>query len=343
LGTNWYQDEKIRLIMDMPAGHAIVNIWFMLLALSGKSNMAGEIFLSDRIAYTPDMLATLFGVKVGLVRLALKTFEEFGMIEIPEDGKTILITNWWKWQNLEGLDEIRVKNAERKRAWRAKKAEEKLQKKLLESQESTNTREQAKSLLQSCPVTRPGTGRGGVTQKNVTVPQQRKNKSTEVPSLPSLPEREKPPADSGEFITGSNEAKRVICERILNGKDPTRPWSYEAMHNLDRQLPIPRIEIERIAWFRGLSNDGSPELEARKPITENGLTAYWSDEVTRANAFWNKLHSEHRAEKKEPPRWREFYKWKYGDEVVLPLSFWQLSGTKRDEYDRDFQTFEPAR
>ena len=98
------------------------------------------------------------------------------------------------------------------------------------------------------------------------------------------------PAKADAVIDDIEEAKRLICERILNGKDPARPWSYQAMQELARQMPIPRLEIERVSWFRGMANDGSPELAARKPITENGLTAYWGDEVTRANAFWQKLN-----------------------------------------------------
>jgi hypothetical protein len=92
------------------------------------------------------------------------------------------------------------------------------------------------------------------------------------------------------FVTDYGEAKRLICERILNGKNPNRLWSADADKDLLKHLPIPRLEIERVAWFRGMANDGSPELEARKPITETGLMAYWGDEVTRANAFWQKLY-----------------------------------------------------
>jgi hypothetical protein len=104
-------------------------------------------------------------------------------------------------------------------------------------------------------------------------------------------------AKANAVIDDIEEAKQLMCERILNGKDPARPWSYQAMQELARQMPIPRLEIERVSWFRGMANDGSPELAARKPITENGLTTYWSDEVTRANAFWQKLNGW--SEKKE--------------------------------------------
>jgi hypothetical protein len=157
-----------------------------------------------------------------------------------------------------------------------------------------------------------------------------------VPSLPSLPERERQPA--GTLITTFEEAKRLICERILNGKDPSRPWSYQAQEALSRQLPIPLIEIERVAWFRGLADDPKePELVNRKSITENGLSMFWSDEVTRANAYWITVYGLPETEKKkEPPNWREFYRREHGDQVVLPHSFYQLDDRRQLEYEAEF-------
>lgn len=99
-----------------------------------------------------------------------------------------------------------------------------------------------------------------------------------------------PTTECSDFITDLQEAKRLICERILNGKDPNRLWSVDAYQRLLKHLPIPRAEIERVAWFRTKANDGSPELEGRKLVTETGLMAYWGDEVTRANAYWEKLY-----------------------------------------------------
>jgi hypothetical protein len=109
------------------------------------------------------------------------------------------------------------------------------------------------------------------------------------PSAVSL-EGRPPPADPKLFVNDYDEAKRLICERCLNHKDPNRLWSVQADQDLLKHLPIPRLEIERVAWFLSLPNDGSPELEARRTKTETGLMAFWGDEVTRANAFWQKLN-----------------------------------------------------
>lgn len=59
--------------------------------------------LNDRIAYTDEMLATIFRRDLNTVRLALKTFECYGMIEIINN--VITIPNWSKHQSLDQLEE----------------------------------------------------------------------------------------------------------------------------------------------------------------------------------------------------------------------------------------------
>ena len=90
--TDIFDDEKILLIESLPEADSIIVIWFKLLCLAGKMNNSGVFLLSDKIAYTDKMLATIFRRKESTVQLALKTFEQFGMIEIL-DG-VITIPNW---------------------------------------------------------------------------------------------------------------------------------------------------------------------------------------------------------------------------------------------------------
>jgi hypothetical protein len=139
--------------------------------------------------------------------------------------------------------------------------------------------------LQSKPVSKV---LAGVSNSYHALAQAEADSYTEVPSAVSLEGRQQPAGP--DFVTEYWEAKSLICKHILNGKDPNRLWSADADKALLKHLPMPLLEIKRVAWFRGLRNDGSPELEGRKPITETGLMAYWGDEVTRANAFWLKLN-----------------------------------------------------
>ena len=100
--TDIFDDEKILLIESMPDCDSIIVIWFKLLCLAGKQNNGGVFMLSDRIAYTDEMFATIFRRPVNTVRLALKTFEQYGMIEIINN--TVTIPNWEKHQALDQLE-----------------------------------------------------------------------------------------------------------------------------------------------------------------------------------------------------------------------------------------------
>lgn len=99
--TDIFDDEKVILIESLPDSYAIITVWFKLLCLAGKQNNSG-VFMLGRIAYTDKMLATIFRMKESTVTMALRTFEDFGMVEIV-DG-VITIPNWGKHQNLDQLE-----------------------------------------------------------------------------------------------------------------------------------------------------------------------------------------------------------------------------------------------
>lgn len=100
--TDIFDDEKILLIESMPDADSLIVIWFKLLCLAGKQNNGGVFMISDRIHYTDEMFATIFRRNLNTVRLALDTFERFGMIERIEG--TVTIPNWEKHQQLDALE-----------------------------------------------------------------------------------------------------------------------------------------------------------------------------------------------------------------------------------------------
>ncbi len=120
LSTSMFDDEKIKLIEQMPDADTILVIWVKLLAQAGKTNSSGYIFLSENIPYTDEMLSTIFGRPISTIRLALKTFEDLGMIGI-DDNSFISISNWSKHQSVDRLAEIREKNRMRQAKFRDKK------------------------------------------------------------------------------------------------------------------------------------------------------------------------------------------------------------------------------
>lgn len=103
--TDIFDDDKILLIESLPEKDSLIVVWFKLLCMAGKQNNSGVFTLNDRIAYTDEMLATIFRRPINTVRLALQTFEQFGMIDII-DG-VITIPNWEKHQSIDKLDKIK--------------------------------------------------------------------------------------------------------------------------------------------------------------------------------------------------------------------------------------------
>ena len=119
--TDIFDDEKILIIEALPSADTIIVIWFKLLALAGKQNNDGVFLMSNRIPYTDEMLASIFRRDVNTVRLALKAFEEYGMIEIVEN--VITIPNWNKHQSLDVYEKKKARDrlyqAERRAAQKA--------------------------------------------------------------------------------------------------------------------------------------------------------------------------------------------------------------------------------
>lgn len=112
--TDVFDDEKTLMIETLPEADSIIVIWFKLLCLAGKQNNSG-VFLMGRMPYTEEMFATVFRRPINTVRLALKTFEDFGMIEIINN--TVTIPNWDKHQSLDAYE----KKKERDRLYKAER------------------------------------------------------------------------------------------------------------------------------------------------------------------------------------------------------------------------------
>ena len=105
IATGIFDNKKIRIIETMPDGDSIIVIWFKILMLAGNINDNGYVYFTKDIPYTDQMLATLFNRNITTVQMALSLFEKYGMIEIFDD--IIKVSNWEKYQNVEGMEKIR--------------------------------------------------------------------------------------------------------------------------------------------------------------------------------------------------------------------------------------------
>lgn len=118
--TDIFSDDKIKILQSMPEGDSLLVMWFKVLSQAGKTNDGGYIYLKKNIPYTSAMLSTLFGKQQQLVEFALRTFSEFGMIDIDDKGY-VFVTNWEKHQSVDKLERIKEKTKLRVQNHREKK------------------------------------------------------------------------------------------------------------------------------------------------------------------------------------------------------------------------------
>jgi predicted phage replisome organizer len=116
--TDIFDNHKIKIIRKMPEGDAIVVTWFQLLCLAGETNDNGLIYITRAVPYTDETLATAFDTPLPVVRLSLETFERLEMIHIY--NSFLCVSNWEKYQNIDGLEKIREQTRKRVADYREK-------------------------------------------------------------------------------------------------------------------------------------------------------------------------------------------------------------------------------
>lgn len=122
--THIFDDEKMKLIDQMPERDAILVIWLKILVQAGKANASGALVLNDTIPFNDEMLSAIFARPLNTIRLALETFRQFGMIEILDRGNgqcAYYVTNWGKYQQEStAIEQRRLVDKLRKQASRSK-------------------------------------------------------------------------------------------------------------------------------------------------------------------------------------------------------------------------------
>lgn len=119
LATDMFDNRKIRQIETLPDGDGIIVIWVKLLCLAGVTNDGGLVYFTRDIPYTEQMLANYFQRPIALVQLALRVFQQFGMIELIDD--VIMVSGWEKYQSLDKLERIQEQNRERQKRYKERK------------------------------------------------------------------------------------------------------------------------------------------------------------------------------------------------------------------------------
>lgn len=124
LAVDMFDNRKIRQIETLPDGDGIIVIWVKLLCLAGVTNDGGLVYFTRDIPYTEQMLANYFQRPIALVQMALRVFQQFGMIDLVDD--IIMVSGWEKYQSLDRLERIQAQNRERQRRFKEQKRKDAL-------------------------------------------------------------------------------------------------------------------------------------------------------------------------------------------------------------------------
>lgn len=118
LQENFFEREEILILESAENGYLYSNILLKLYLKSLKNE--GKLMFNNLIPYTPEILAKALRHNVDTIRVALKLFVEFGLIEILDNGAIYMNDI----QNFIGESST---EADRKREWRRKIEQEKVQ------------------------------------------------------------------------------------------------------------------------------------------------------------------------------------------------------------------------
>lgn len=124
LAVDMFDNRKIRQIETLPDGDGIIVLWVKLLCLAGITNDGGLVYFTRDIPYTEQMLANYFQRPIALVQMALRVFQQFGMIDLVDD--IIMVSGWEKYQSLDRLERIQAQNRERQRRFKEQKRKDAL-------------------------------------------------------------------------------------------------------------------------------------------------------------------------------------------------------------------------
>lgn len=112
LNIDFFEREEVKLIENMPNGKEYIIFYMKLLLKSANSD--GKLLFKDVIPYTEDMLATVTGINVDVVRTAVKLFLKLGLMQKLSDGALFMLET----QKMIGCE---TEYAKKKREYREKK------------------------------------------------------------------------------------------------------------------------------------------------------------------------------------------------------------------------------
>ncbi len=122
LSTNFFDNNKIKLLESENDGDTLIRIWIQLLTIAMKCNYQGKLSITEDKPMTIIEISKIMGKSKKKIEKTLNIFQELQMIVIED--KFYKIKNWSKYQSVDRLEEIRLQNCKRQQKYREKKRSE---------------------------------------------------------------------------------------------------------------------------------------------------------------------------------------------------------------------------
>ena len=125
---DFFDDPRVKVIETMPESNTMIAIWFKLVALVGGQNTGGRFVLrtgrkESEMPLNEEIIAGIVNESLTTVRLALRTYEQLGMIEAVDD--VYVISDWNRIVDEERLRRLEARReAKRLEAGQPKKSRE---------------------------------------------------------------------------------------------------------------------------------------------------------------------------------------------------------------------------
>lgn len=140
LSTNFFDNNKIKLLESERDGDTLIRVWIQLLTIAMKCNYQGRLSITEDKPMTANDISKIMGKSEKKITKYLEKFEELTMIIIEDNFYKI--KNWSKYQSADKLEEIRLQNRLRQQKYRENMKSEKEKSNVTVTQR--NTKEEKK-------------------------------------------------------------------------------------------------------------------------------------------------------------------------------------------------------
>jgi predicted phage replisome organizer len=115
LQTSFFDSDEVKVIEQMENGSKYIVFWLKLLLKAVAQSDPGQLRFKKGIPYTPELLSTITGTDIDIVRSAIQLFDKLGMIRMAENGDIWVDsvksmcgseTKWAEYKRRERLDNV---------------------------------------------------------------------------------------------------------------------------------------------------------------------------------------------------------------------------------------------